>query len=250
MRRLLCILLPVLLLVSCSTTGQEADITRLLSAKETAEATYESTRQAYEEYPDDSRVLYNWAYLQLARGQWEGALSVTDEALASSPQSLRFWYLKAAVLREMGRHQSYLAALDSILEFDPGNTEVLNAAADYHVRHFHPSLAASYARRVLDYSSADSQALSVLALTDSFYRSLHDPVIISDEAENRWRREIILQEADIMNVQRTLQRLLTPPVPLLQSMPYPALGSPWTGQHLRLQDADPSALARTLESLT
>lgn len=160
------------LLASCSSTQDEGRLDSLLAVQESAEATLESTRMAYEEAPTDMRALYNYAYLLLHEGQADLAIEVIGEAQALYAPSLRFSYLEAAAYYEMGRHQSYLAVYEDILSWDPANVDVLATLAEYEHFHFHEEAARTYAERALYYDPTNRRALSVMALYEPYFASL------------------------------------------------------------------------------
>ena len=169
-------LLVVLVLVSCSTSRDERVITSLLSVKPTREETFLSTQEAYRRFPQDRRVLYNYAYMLASDKRFDEAIDVIDEALALEPTSLRFHYLKASILYESGRHRSYIAQLEGVLSFDPADTDASLALATYAQRHFMDEEAVAYAHQVLTYDSDNAQAISILALHDDYFASIGKPL--------------------------------------------------------------------------
>ena len=166
----------VLVLVSCSTSRDERVITSLLSVKPTREETFLSTQEAYRRFPQDRRVLYNYAYMLASDRRFDEAIDVIDEALALEPTSLRFHYLKASILYESGRHRSYIAQLEGVLSFDPADTDASLALATYAQRHFMDEEAVAYAHQVLAYDSDNAQAISILALHDDYFASIGKPL--------------------------------------------------------------------------
>ena len=169
-------LLVVLVLVSCSTSRDERVITSLLSVKPTREETFLSTQEAYRRFPQDRRVLYNYAYMLASDKRFDEAIDVIDEALALEPTSLRFHYLKASILYESGRHRSYIAQLEGVLSFDPADTDASLALATYAQSHFMDEEAVAYAHQVLTYDSDNAQAISILALHDDYFASIGKPL--------------------------------------------------------------------------
>ena len=102
MKKLSCLSLLFMLLVTTACTSLDnASVESLLSAKQTREESFASTQEAYLLYPEDERVLYNYAYMLLYYGQYEDAVRICDEALALSPRSLRFLYLKVLLIARM-----------------------------------------------------------------------------------------------------------------------------------------------------
>lgn len=203
MKGLIAILLPLLLLTSCSTSMREAGIASLLAAAQSPEETRENTRQAYESYPDDERVQYNWAYILTEEGEYEEALSVVDRALGQNPTSLRFHYLKANILYTQGFHQSWKNEMEEILSFDSANTDVLLTLAQYEVAHFHDEASRNLALLVLETDSGNSTALSILACFDPFFASIAQPYTI-EVHESDWEKEIRIQSADPVAIQNLL----------------------------------------------
>ena len=168
-------ILLLVLLSSCSTSHDERVIADLLSVKATDEETFLSTREAYERYPDDRRVLYNYAYVLASRDMDDEALEVIDHALSLHPTSLRFHYLKASMLLSNGRHRSYIAQMQQVLSFDPANTDASLALALYAAEHFMPEEARLYALQVVEYDSDNATALSILALDGGYFASIAQP---------------------------------------------------------------------------
>lgn len=170
MARLATILLSVLLLASCQGTGPVADA--LLAGSSDPAVSLEMAEEAYLSYPDDSRVLYNYAYMLLSQGDEDGAIKVADEGLAMDPTSLRFNYLKASALRSQGRLRSWEALMEDVLSFDPANIEALSALASFNETFFHHDRAVEYAKRVLYYEPTNQAALGILAKDDAYFASL------------------------------------------------------------------------------
>ena len=179
-------MLIAMLLTSCASGVDEGEMRSLLSVQESAEATLESTRRAYELDPGDERALYNYAYMLTASGNVEEGLRIAEEGAAQNPESLRFAYLVAHAQYALGRHQSYLSTLDSILDWDVANTEVMDRLALYHHFHFHDDIAAYYALMALEYRPEDAVALSIMALSEPYYASL-SPLPEEKVKEDRWR---------------------------------------------------------------
>ncbi len=246
-RPVLISLIIILALTSCTTGRREAEITRLLAAADTAQESFENTRQAYSLYPDDERVLYNYAYMLGAMSMEEEAVRVCDEALALYPRALRFYYLKAGMLKEMGRHQSWIRVLESVLDFDRANTDVMLELAQYYESHFKPEKAAEYAQDILAYNPTHTRALQILARSNAFFASF---TRVPDETvyESDWKKDIKLQTADISSVIRTLEeRARTPERKrLFQPLLYPAAELPPAGPGL--QEADLDGIIRLLSS--
>ena len=82
MKRLYCLsLLFTLLLTTACTSLDNVSVESLLAAKETGEESFASTQEAYLLYPDDERVLYNYAYMLLYYGRYDDAVRICDGAM-------------------------------------------------------------------------------------------------------------------------------------------------------------------------
>lgn len=175
---------------------KDAEIRRMLEVRPTREETAESVERAYRKYPEDGRVLYNWAYILASTGDMDNALSVTDEALLLFPQSLRFHYLKADILYSTGRHQAWIRELESVLDFDRANTDVLMRLGEYYQKHFRANLAKEYFLKALSYSPQDTDILSALASYGGFFSSIAEP-ISENEYNSMWKKEAELPPPDM-----------------------------------------------------
>lgn len=175
---------------------KDAEIRRMLEVRPTREETAESVERAYRKYPEDGRVLYNWAYILASTGDMDNALSVTDEALLLFPQSLRFHYLKADILYSTGRHQAWIRELESVLDFDRANTDVLMRLGEYYQKHFRADLAKEYFLKALSYSPQDTDILSALASYGGFFSSIAEP-ISENEYNSMWKKEAELPPPDM-----------------------------------------------------
>ena len=193
------IIFLLIILASCSTPSlpDEEAIAVLLSVKSTREETFASTQEAYEKFPSDSRVLYNYAYMLLDYKRYEECISVCDEGLALNPISLRFCYLKARAAFESGRHQTYLSCLESILAFDPGNVDVLELLAEYNENFFKHSTAAEYAIRLIDLDPSNTVAIRILAVDSPYFASLAKEIKDTNEIDLDERRSVSLPPFDL-----------------------------------------------------
>lgn len=175
---------------------KDAEIRRMLEVRPTREETAESVERAYRKYSEDGRVLYNWAYILASTGDMDNALSVTDEALLLFLQSLRFHYLKADILYSTGRHQSWIRELESVLDFDRANTDVLMRLGEYYQKHFKEDLAKEYFLKALSYSPQDTDILSALASYDGFFSSIAEP-LSENEYNSMWEKKAELPPPDM-----------------------------------------------------
>lgn len=198
MKRLYCLsLLFTLLLATACTSLDNVSVESLLAAKETEEESFASTQEAYLLYPDDERVLYNYAYMLLYYGRYDDAVRICDEALALSPRSLRFLYLKAAALKAEGRHQSFISTLENILSFDTANTDVMLVLADYYDTFFKKDEAVHYASQVLEYDPENSTAIGILAHYSDYFRSIAGEKAEEQTAQGNYGEKGKLPERNI-----------------------------------------------------
>ena len=198
MKRLSCLsLLFILFVTTACTSLDNASVESLLSAKPTREESFASTQEAYLLYPEDERVLYNYAYMLLYYGQYEDAVRICDEALALSPRSLRFLYLKAAALKAEGRHQSFISTLENILSFDTANTDVMLVLADYYDTFFRKDKAVHYASEVLEYDPENGTAIGIMAHYSDYFRSIAGAEAEEKAAEGNYGEKGKLPERNI-----------------------------------------------------
>ena len=198
MKRLSCLsLLFILFVTTACTSLDNASVESLLSAKPTREESFASTQEAYLLYSEDERVLYNYAYMLLYYGQYEDAVKICDEALALSPRSLRFLYLKAAALKAEGRHQSFISTLENILSFDTANTDVMLVLADYYDTFFRKDKAVHYASEVLEYDPENSTAIGIMAHYSDYFRSIAGAEAEEKAAEGNYGEKGKLPERNI-----------------------------------------------------
>lgn len=198
MKKLSCLSLLFMLLVTTACTSLDnVSVESLLSAKPTREESFASTQEAYLLYPEDERVLYNYAYMLLYYGQYEDAVRICDEALALSPRSLRFLYLKAAALKAEGRHQSFISTLEDILSFDTANTDVMLELAGYYDTFFKKDEAVHYASEVLKYDPENRTAIGILAHYSDYFRSIAGAETEEKAAQGNYGEKGMLPEMNI-----------------------------------------------------
>ena len=177
----------------------------LLAAKETEEESFASTQEAYLLYPDDERVLYNYAYMLLYYGRYDDTVRICDEALVSSPRSLRFLYLKASALKAAGRHQmkaagrhqSFISTLEDVLSFDAANTDVMLELADYYDTFFKKDEAVHYASEVLKYDPENRTAIGILAHYSDYFCSIAGAETEEKAAQGNYGEKGMLPEMNI-----------------------------------------------------
>lgn len=121
--------------------------------------------------PSSSQELsYNYAYYLLESKNYDKAMQVIDNATQKYPDSIRFLYMKAFILREENKLYSYEKTLLSILEIDKADTISREALITLYETLRYKDKTIDMALSTLDYSIDNKTALNALAHYIDFYR--------------------------------------------------------------------------------
>lgn len=125
LRKLLCLTLLILLLVSCQTTDKQsafiADAINAANASSSEEAItiYQEALEIYE----TKELRYNYLASLVMNKEYEKALTEIDQAIELYPEILRFYELKVTIYGILEDKEAQLLALEAILEKDPCNNK-------------------------------------------------------------------------------------------------------------------------------
>lgn len=168
MRKLFCLSLIVLLLVSCR--SEEETWLERVSGLNSEEALAFYLKEAGTN--PSPELMYNLAYTYIQLGNLEEALKTADDALMSYPGNIRLEYLKAYVLRESGRYYAYEEELELILRLDPGNTAIRELLYKRYASTGRQDMAVAHAKEALRRNPGDSTAMRTLARYIPFYAAI------------------------------------------------------------------------------
>ena len=111
-------------------------------------------------YPDSIEIRRQLAVTYFDNGDWQRALTVTDEILRSEPRNGEFLLLRAAILIEQGQFTQSNATLDSYVAIDPNNRTYLYLRARVQAEgNRNRESALNYLRSILRTKEDDIEAL-------------------------------------------------------------------------------------------
>lgn len=158
----------LLFLISCTTLDTEKEaLIKSATLKRDERASY---LESFYTSSSSQELSYNYAYYLLESKAYDKAMQVIDNAVLKYPDSIRFLYMKAFILREERKLYSYEKTLLSIIEKDRADTISREALIALYETLCYKDKAIEMALATLDYSIDNKTALNALAHYIGFYR--------------------------------------------------------------------------------
>ena len=167
--RLLSILLLVLSILSCQSTGTLERIRDIEKLEGNARI------EAYEkeiERNSAPELLYNKAYHELESGDTESAIATAEAALEEDPGFLRMRFLLLLSYREGGRRDEYLETLQEIASEIPYEREIqMMLLEEYREKHDYNRMVET-AKWILEIDPKNEKALKALSYESEFIKDV------------------------------------------------------------------------------
>jgi tetratricopeptide (TPR) repeat protein len=124
---------------------------------------YEPPNPRYSSCQNDPLILAGLAYVQFLQGDFEQAMSLSDEALQGDPRLVQAATTKAAVQLARGEYADARLTLDPMVRELPGDVNLLILAAQIELADNRPGVAVEYIGRALYVEPTSQPALQLQA---------------------------------------------------------------------------------------
>lgn len=115
---------------------------------------------------------YNYCYSLFEGEDYQNCLTEAKAAKSIYQNHIRFYYLEVLASEKLGIKDNYLEALQTTLELNPMDSEILHRLLTYYLEAGDKEKAEATAQTLLSINKKDEAAISYFALQSEFYQYL------------------------------------------------------------------------------